>query len=97
MVPVPEKPERSPPATETSPEPKSVDGSLSVKVMVAVSPVFNALLFEDMVMVGAIVSTPIVNWDAARLLFPAESVNVTEATSKVAVVLLLEDGVKVAV
>ena len=71
--------------------------SLSVKVIVAVSPIFKALLFEDIVMVGAIVSTPIVNWDAAELLLPAASVKEPVVTSKVAVVLLLEDGVKVAV
>ena len=68
-----------------------------MKVIVAVSPIFKALLFEDIVMVGAIVSTPIVTWDAAELLLTAESVNAPEDTSKVAVVLLLEDGVKVAV
>ena len=91
------KPDRVPPDTDTSPELKSVEFSLSVKVIVAVSPIFNALLFEDIVMVGEIVSTPIVNWDAAELLLPAASVKAPVVTSKVAVVLLLEDGLKVAV
>ena len=71
--------------------------SLSVKVMVAVSPIFKALLFEDIVIVGAIVSTATDICEAALLLLPAESVNVPEVISKVAVVLLLEDGVKIAV
>ena len=64
--------------------------------MVAVSPIFSALLLEDMVMVGAMVSTAIESCGAGVLLLPAASVKAPEVTSRVALVLLVEAGVKVA-
>ena len=71
--------------------------SLRVKVKVAVSPDFKAVLLEAMVMVGATVSTVTESWEAAVLLLPATSVKVLAATLKVAVVVLFAVGVKVAV
>ena len=62
--------------------------SLSVKVMVAVSPDFKVVLLELMVIVGAVVSTVMEIVLEAVLLLPAASVKVPEATLKVAVVVL---------
>ena len=55
-VPDPVKAEREPPATVTSAEVKSVEGSLRVKVRVAVSPDFREDLLEVMRTVGITVS-----------------------------------------
>ncbi len=57
-VPEPAKLESTPPAKVILEEIKAVEAaSLRVKVMVAVSPDFKAVLFEAIVMVGATVST----------------------------------------
>ena len=71
--------------------------SLRVKVKVAVSPDFKAVLFEVMVMVGATVSTVIEIMLEAVLALPAASMKVAAATLKVAVVVLVTVGIKVAV
>ena len=71
--------------------------SLRVKVKVAVSPDFKAVLFEVMVMVGATVSTATESCVAAELGLPALSVKVLAATLKVAVVVLIVFGVNTAV
>ena len=76
---------------------KLEDDSLSVKVKVAVWPDFKAEAEEVMVIVGATVSTVIESCVAAVLALPARSVKVPAATLKVAVVVLLVLGVKVAV
>ena len=61
-MPEPTKLESVPPTTVILEEIKAVEAaSLSVKVRVAVSPDFKAVLLEAMVMVGAVVSTRIVN------------------------------------
>ena len=86
------------PPTETiSMSLKLPEVSLRVKVMVAVWPDFNEEAEEAMVMVGATVSTVMESWVAAVLLLPAASVKVPTATLKVAVVVLIVFGVKVAV
>ena len=71
--------------------------SLRVKVRLAVSPDFKAVLFEAIVMLGEVVSTATESCVAAVLLLPAASVKVAAGTLKVAVVVLLAVGVKVAV
>ena len=71
--------------------------SLSVKVKVAVSPIFKVVLLEAIVMVGAEVSTVMEIVLEAVLGLPAESVNVLAKTLMVAVVELLLVGVKAAV
>ena len=71
--------------------------SLRVKVMVAVSPDFKAVLLEVIVMVGPTVSTATESCVAAVLLLLALSVKVPAATLKVAVAVLVAVGVKVAV
>ncbi len=76
---------------------KSEEDSLRVKVMVAVSPDFNAVVGEVIVIVGATVSTVIDSGVAARLSLPAASVKTPAATLKVAVVMLPAVGVKTAV
>ena len=89
---------RVPPATVIFEVIKAVEAaSLRVKVMVAVSPDLRVLLLELMVMVGAAVSTVTESWEAAVLLLPAVSVKVLAKTLIVAVVVVLADGVKVAV
>ena len=86
------------PPTETiSASLKFVEPSLSVKVRVAVSPDFKAVLSEEIVMVGAMVSTVMEIVLEAVLLLPAASVKEPAATLKLAGVLLLLVGVKVAV
>ena len=72
-------------------------GSLRVKVMVAVSPEFKEVLLEAMIIVGAVVSTVMEIVLEAVLLLPAASVKVLAATLKVAVAVVFEVGVKVAV
>ena len=87
-----------PPATVILEEIKALEAaSLRVKVKVAVSPNFKAVLFEAMVMVGAVVSTVMESCVAAVLLLPAPSVKVLAATLMLAGVVLLLVGVKVAV
>ena len=71
--------------------------SLSVKVMVAVSPILKVVLLEAMVMVGAVVSTVMEIVLKAMLLLPTPSVKVLAATLMVAGVVLLLVGIKVAV
>ena len=71
--------------------------SLRVKVMVAVSPDFKAEVEELMVIVGATVSTVMEIGLAAVLLLPAASVKVLAPMLIVAEVVVLGDGVKVAV
>ena len=61
-MPEPAKLESAPPATVILEEIKPVEAaSLRVKVMVAVSPILRAVLLEAIVIVGATVSTRIVN------------------------------------
>ena len=89
---------RVPPATVILEEIKAVKaGSLRVKVMVAVSPIFKAVLFVVIVIVGATVSTVIEIVLEAVLALPAASMKVAAATLKVAVVVLVTVGIKVAV
>ena len=71
--------------------------SLRVKVKVAVSPDFKAVLSEVIVMVGAVVSTLMESCVAAVLLLPVLSVKEPAATLKVAVAVVFAVGVKVAV
>ena len=86
-----------PPTVVISLAVKLAEISLRVKVMVAVSPDFKAVLFEVMVMVGATVSTATESCVAAELGLPALSVKVLAATLKVAVVVLIVFGVNTAV
>ena len=61
-MPDPEKPDNAPPVTVILEKIKAVEeDSLIVKVKLAVSPDFKAVLFEVIVIVGAVVSTWIVN------------------------------------
>ena len=76
---------------------KSEAASLRVKVRVAVWPDFKAEAEEVMVMVGAMVSMATESCVAAVLLLPAASVKVLAKTLKVAAVVLLLVGVKIAV
>jgi hypothetical protein len=97
-VPEPEKLEISPPTVVILEEIKAVEAaSLRVKVMVAVSPDFKAEVEELMVIVGATVSTVMEIGLAAVLLLPAASVKVLAPMLIVAEVVVLGDGVKVAV
>ena len=96
-MPEPAKLESAPPVMDISASIKVEEVSLRVKVKVAVSPDFKAEADEVMVMVGATVSTVMEIGLAAVLLFPAASVKVLAKTLKVAAVLLLGLGVKVAV
>jgi len=73
------------------------EASLRVKVRLAVSPEFKEVLLEEIVIVGATVSTVMEIVLEAVLLLPAASVMVAAATLKVAGVVLLLVGVKVAV
>ena len=96
-MPDPAKLDKVPPTVVISVAVKSAEASLRVKVMVAVSPDFKAVLFEVMVMVGATVSTVTESCVAAVLALPAASMKVPAATLKVAVVVVFAVGVKVAV
>ena len=77
---------------------KPVIASVKVKVTVAVSPIFNAVSLIVMAdaSAGRTVSTVTESCVAARLPLPALSVKAPAATLKVAVVVLLVAGVKVA-
>ena len=87
-----------PPSTVLLEEINAVEAaSLSVKVMVAVSPIRKAVLSEVMVMVGAAVSTVMEIVLEAVLGLPAPSVKVLAKTLMLAGVVRLLMGVKVAV
>ena len=60
-MPDPDSVPRVPPVVTISLAAKSEAASLRVKVMVAVSPILKVVLLEAMVIVGATVSTVIVN------------------------------------
>jgi len=89
--------ESVPPVMDISASINVEAGSLRVKVKLAVSPILKVLLLEAMVMVGATVSTVMESCVAAGLLLPAASVKVLAPMLIVAVVVVLGDGVKVAV
>ena len=64
-MPEPAKLESTPPTTVILEEIKAVEAaSLRVKVKVAVSPDFKAVLLEAMIMVGATVSARVMLWVA---------------------------------
>ena len=86
-----------PPVTVISDWVKSEAASLRVKVMLAVSPDFNEVLSEVIVIEGATVSTATESCVAAVLSLHAVSVKVLAKTLKVAAVVLFAVGVKVAV
>ena len=96
-MPDPAKLDKVPPEATISVAIKSEAASVRVKVMLAVWPDFKAVLSEEMVMVGAMVSTVTESCVAAVLLLPAASVKVFASTLKVAVAVVLLVGVKVAV
>jgi len=90
--------ESTPPTTVILEEIKAVEAaSLRVKVKAAVSPILKVVLSEVIVMVGETVSTAMEIVLEAMLGLPAPSVKVLAKTLKVAVVMLLVLGVKVAV
>ena len=87
-----------PPVAVTSLDEKVVDDSLSVKVMVAVSPLLRDDLLLVMEIVGATVSIVIgVASEPATLPLPAVSVNVAAATEIDPGVVESASGVNVAV
>ena len=100
-MPEPEKFDRVPPVTVTSPATKSVAVSESVKVMVAVSPAFSAVALLETTMVGRTVSTvkvAVLSASAPSLLrLPAASVNLSFATLTTPLVVLASVGVNTAV
>ena len=86
-----------PPVAATSAREKSVDDSLSVKVIVAVSPLLRLALLEVIVTVGATVSTVIEGEsDPVRLPLPGASVKVLAATETAPGAFELAVGVNVA-
>ena len=100
--------ESDPPETETSDSTKSVEDSERVKVSVDVSPGprESSASSSVMAMVGGVVSAAVVSTvkvtellasDPSRLLLPAESENLDEATEITPFVVLSVVGVKVAV
>ena len=90
-----------PPVTVTSARAKSVTASLSVKVMVAVSPAFKAVLSLVMAMTGGVVSTARVTVllasEPSALKLPALSLKVLLATLMTLLAVEPGVGVKVAV
>ena len=96
-MPVPDSVPRVPPTVVILPSTKFEEASLRVKVKVAVWPDLRVLLSEVIEIVGATVSTVMEIVLEAVLLLPALSVKVAAATLKVAVVMLLVLGVKLAV
>ena len=96
-MPDPAKFESVPPVMDISASINVEEDSLRVKVKVAVSPNFKAVLSEVIVMVGETVSMLIEIVLEAVLLLPAASVKVLAATLKVAVAVVFAVGVKVAV
>ena len=95
-MPAPEKPERVPPETEASLELKSVDTSLRVKEMLAVSPILREDLLEEIVMVGIVVSMAMVRVFDARLALEDAFVKLPGSTLMLPEVLELWSGVKIA-
>ena len=96
-VPEPVKPESVPPVTVTSLDVKVVDVSLSVKMIVEVSPALRAAAVVEIETVGAIVSIEIgVASAPAMLPFPAPSENDDAATERDPVAVEFAVGVKVA-
>ena len=96
-MPNPDSVPRVPPVTVISLAIKSEAPSLRVKVRVAVSPDFKAVLSEEILMVGAVVSTVIEIVLEVVFGLPAASVKEPAATLKVAVVVMFALGIKVAV
>ena len=98
MVPEPVRFVSDPPVTVTPDRPKVGRASLSVKVMVAVSPIFRAALLLAIEMAGTAVSivSDGVNWPATFAL-PAESVKVLAAIETRPGAVELAVGVKTAV
>ena len=90
--------DRVPPVAVTSPTANVVEGSLSVNVIVAVSPIRSAVALLEIAMVGATVSIESdgVSWPAT-LALPAGSVNVVAATETVPGKVEFAVGVNVAV
>ena len=80
-----------------SPSAKSVDGSESVNVIVAVSPALNAISLDVIAILGTTVSTERVTMLETSLLFPAASVNPPEETLISPLTVLLVVGVNTAV
>ena len=97
-MPDPVKPERAPPVTTTSSAVKLVDGLLSTKEMVAVSPAFSVARLVAMAMVGTTVST-IIGGDRApaTLGLSAASVKAPAAIVTAPGVVEAANGVKTAV
>ena len=96
-VPEPVKPDSVPPVTVTSLDVKVVDVSLSVKMIVAVSPPLRAAAVVEIETVGAIVSIEIgVASAPAMLPFPAPSENDDAATERDPVAVEFAVGVNVA-
>jgi hypothetical protein len=96
--PLPVNPDSEPPVALTSAAVKVVEGSESVKVMVAVCPVRSVAAELVMVTVGATVSIVIEGVRLPAVLsFPAASVNVAAATETVPSAVELGVGVNVAV
>ena len=93
--------ERVPPETVRSSASKLVDDSESVKERVAVSPAFREATSELMAIVGLRVSTEKVRElllsAPSALVLPAESENLELATEMTPLLVLLLEGVKVAV
>ena len=86
-----------PPVAVISSNTKSVDASDRVIVNVAVSPTFNAVTSEAILIVGSTVSTERVTMlEAALFVLPAASLNFGEETFISAVPVRLSSGVNVA-
>ena len=83
-MPEPENADRVPPVTSTSAAVKSVEGSLRVKLRVAVSAALSAVRLATMAIEGAISSIVIEGVRAAAVLaLPAMSANDPAATATV--------------
>ena len=93
--------EREPPETAISDSTKLVDASEREKERVAVSPAFREATSELTAIVGLTVSmervSELLASEPSRLLLPAASENVDDATEITPSVVLLSVGVKVAV
>ena len=96
-MPAPVNPDSAPPDTSTSATVNVVEGSLRVKVIVAVWPDRRAGMLDAIVMVGETVSMEIDGEIAPAVLsFPAASLNVAAATETVPGVVESAAGVKIA-
>ena len=94
---MPAKLESEPPVTARLARLNVTDGSLSVKVMLAVSPILSADLLLAIAIVGASVSMAMgVASEPAVLPLPAASVNELAATEMLPGVVELAAGVNVA-